>query len=387
MPVYEYEVKKKNPKQPKKLPSGKYKWFYYAGKYIDVHGESQSYIKRGFQSSKEAKTAEQEFLLSGKNTSNSRMTLDELFAEYMEYSKLHKEITTCEKDQNIYKNHIQEQFGSKQYLKITARQLIAKYNDLFEQGYKHGTVMNVHKTFNKIYHYADKMYMCEYNPASRAGAPKKKELDDEMKIRPVEDFIKLYNVLKDVEYKAIFMILYFCGLRRGELIGLKWSDYTPGKLRIRKSVAYKKGGQYEKNTKTVGSERMVSINSEICNLLDELYIVKSKEDGFGDEAFIFGSADKSLPFETLRRNHIEFERKAKLPHVRLHDYRHSHVSNLIASKMPVTAVAARIGDTVKTVLETYTHLLQESEQKVDDYLESSSKELMKSISKVYQNKN
>jgi len=107
--------------------------------------------------------------------------------------------------------------------------------------------MNVHKTFNKLFNYANKMYNTNHNPASRLGAPKNKELKSKIVTRSIDEFKNLYMQIDKLEHKALFMILYFAGLRRGELIGLRWNDYTSGKLRIDESVASLPGGQIVKN--------------------------------------------------------------------------------------------------------------------------------------------
>lgn len=400
MPVYQYLRKTKNPMYPAKvdkeyiknekkntpgLERCYYVWYYYAGAYVDVNGTSIPYKKRGFQSPKDADKAEQEFLDSSKNSLDFRMTLDELFTEYMEYSKLHKDETTCNKDKGIYKVHIKERYGSLRVLSITTNQLVSKYNELFAMGYKHGTVMNVHKTFNKLFNYADRMYSTDHNPASRVGAPKNKEVKEEIVTRSYEDFGKLYEQIERLDHKTIFMIFYFTGVRRGELVGLRWNDYNNGKLRIDESVANLEGGPKAKQTKTKRSYRTISINSELCNLLDELYKVKSKEDAFHEKAFIFGSVHRPMAFETLRQAHVRYEQKAGLPHIRIHDYRHSHISNLIAAKMPITAVAARVGDSLKVIMEVYAHLLKESEEEVDNFLEENVRTFMKTLPKLCQN--
>lgn len=181
------------------------------------------------------------------------------------------------------------------------------------------------------------------------------------------------------------MIFYFTGVRRGELVGLRWNDYNNGKLRIDESVANLEGGPKAKQTKTKRSYRTISINSEICNLLDELYKVKSKEDAFNDRAFIFGSVHRPMAFETLRQAHVKYEKNSGLPHIRIHDYRYSHISNLIAAKMLITTVAARVGDSLKVIMNVYAHLLKESEEEVDNFLEENARTFMKTLPKVCQN--
>lgn len=90
-------------------------------------------------------------------------------------------------------------------------------------------------------------------------------------------------------------------------------------------------------------------------------------DEFNKSWFIFGNFDP-ISFNVLGRKKEKYEKIAKVKHIKIHDFRYSHVSLLIDNNMPLPAIAKRVGDNIETILKTYSHLFETSNVEVMNFL-------------------
>lgn len=349
----------------KDLETGK--WFCY-GKYKNIMGETKQFKKRGFDTKREAKDAESIFLQSNKECSTS-MTLNELHDEFINFSRGRKKETTVNKDIQYYRLHIKDYFGHKKYKDITVKEIVRWQNELIKTKKLSTVYINtLMKSFNKLFTYATKIYLTTYNPVSIAG--KLKEPKREYITWNEKDFNKFIRNIDDLKIKTAFQLLYFTGMRRGEFLALQWKDYDGSKIKISKTCSQAYGGYIITDPKTSNSFRTIEIDKQTKYMLDEYKLTVNNYDGFNEDWYIFGSI-KPLAFNELGRQKDKYAQIAKLPNIRIHDFRHSHVSMLINNNIPLPAIANRAGDTIETILETYSHLF-----------EKSNKELMNLLNKV-----
>ncbi len=93
--------------------------------------------------------------------------------------------------------------------------------------------------------------------------------------------------------------------------------------------------------------------------------------GFTNEWFMFGR-DKPLVLASIDRAKEVAIKKAGVKRIRIHDFRHSHASNLIASGVNIVAVSKRLGHSdVNMTLKVYTHLINDTNQQLIDILDKS----------------
>ncbi len=94
-----------------------------------------------------------------------------------------------------------------------------------------------------------------------------------------------------------------------------------------------------------------------------------KRKNYSASWFIFGS-EKPLSRTSIERVKNKAIKMARIKKIRLHDFRHSHASNLIGEGMDIVAVSRRLGHSnIEMTLNTYTHLLKKNDEKITYYLE------------------
>lgn len=152
----------------------------------------------------------------------------------------------------------------------------------------------------------------------------------------------------------MFEILYYCGLRKGELRVLTWSniDLDNKTLSVRKQIT-DCGGRvksFEFSTpKTKSSVRTLPLNKTPKNEQSKIY-------GFNNNWFVTSDAFPLASNTITNRKNRNCE-LAGVPQIRIHDFRHSCASLLINNGANVTVVAKYLGHTkIEETLNTYTHL-------------------------------
>ncbi|MDD8049053.1 MAG: site-specific integrase [Thomasclavelia sp.] len=332
-------------------------------KYKNALGEWKHHTKRGFLTKREALNYEAYFLTNDKK-STSNMTLDELFDSFNDYQKLRVKPSTYLTDKRRYLKHVSPYFGSKRLSTIKPID-ISKWIKELSKSFKPIYCNSILSTLKKLVNYSNKVLGYTYNPATNISPLKNEKRIAEINIWTPDEFSKFYNSLDSQKKKVLFRTLYFTGMRKGELLALTWKDFKNGSLIINKGYSYANGGV--STPKTNNSYRTVLLDNTTNNMLDDYHNYCMKLDGYSDSFYIFGE-QLPLPPETIRRWLKKGIKESGVKDIRLHDFRHSHVSMLINEGMPVIAIAGRIGDTTSTVLDVYSHLMNKSSQEVVDFL-------------------
>lgn len=243
-------------------------------------------------------------------------------------------------------------FGKKKMLDINAADIRRCQTELIKQGYSATYLRNINNQLSAIFSYAVRYYDLPKNPCLQAGSMGRKTAG-EMQFWTLEEFERFVEAVKDkpMSYCA-FMILYWTGMRVGELLALTIGDFDPDKkiLSITKSYQRIGGRDVITEPKTPKSKRTITLPDFIVTELNE-YI--SKLYGMMKNDRIFQVTKSYLEKEIARGAKISGVKK-----IRLHDLRHSHASLLI-SRLGVQPklVADRLGhEMIQTTLSIYSHL-------------------------------
>ena len=215
---------------------------------------------------------------------------------------------------------------------------------------------------NAIFNYANKYYDLKINPCQSVESIGKHKSQEKVIYR-LEQFKKLINYCDDEIDIVIFTTLYFTGLRKDELFALTLADIDFNKRIINIDKSYQRINATDVVTspKTPNNYRKVAIPEFLEDLLQQ-YIKHQY------------LKNPSTPFFThhyvkARGRLIKAQNKAELNRkFTIHSFRHSHVSLLIDLGYSPTVVADRIGDTVDTVLKTYSHLYASSKETISKKL-------------------
>lgn len=191
--------------------------------------------------------------------------------------------------------------------------------------------------------------------------PKTSEDLSEMHIISPEDFSLLMSKVDNPEFRNFFTFLYHTGMRRGEAMGLK-KEAVDGRFVTIKESVRRKG----KNTlKNPNSRRTILIDETAYKCI-EPYL-----DLDGD--YVFGQYEPLAPQSIV--NHWEralklLNQEKEIGHIRVHDLRHSFISNAIMNGANIVTVSRYVGHKDTTItLNTYAHLLQGSQEDMLKILE------------------
>lgn len=161
-----------------------------------------------------------------------------------------------------------------------------------------------------------------------------------------------------------FDIAFYTGARKGEIYALKWSDIEGNILHIRRSVAQKYGkGDIETPLKNKSSYRDLQIPAPLMEILLEQKERQMQDENFTEDYRVCGGIT-CIRDSTVTNKNVEYGNKAGLPHIRLHDFRHTHATLLINEGINVQEIARRLGhSSTKETLETYAHLYPREEER------------------------
>ena len=166
-------------------------------------------------------------------------------------------------------------------------------------------------------------------------------------------------------FEALYVLAVNCGLRQGELLGLKWADVDleAGKLRVRRTLSLTKSGHiYEqpKNWKGRSIELTQAASETLrVHLKRQLEEIEGLGDDYQDQGLIFpGEHGQPMRPWTLTRKFERLLERAGLPHIRFHDLRHTCATLMLCEGVHIKIVQELLGHAEVTItLTTYSHVL------------------------------
>lgn len=326
-------------------------------KYKDWRGEKRQKTKRGFERKKDALDFETEFKATFVHSADIPFTA--LAKNYLsDLTKNHKiEITTAERKQRAFDKMISPYFGMKPINQITELDVLnwqtwvqQKGFDKFKGvGYAPTYLKSINNELSAMMNYAVRYYRLPYNPCERAGSMGKSSAEA-MEIWTLDQFEQFIGYADKSDARIAFDILFWTGIREGELLALTPADFLPGpRLDIKKSFAVVNGEHIIKKPKNDPSIRCIAIPQflydEVQNYMHGLYGLEQT-----DRLFTF---TKSFLLKEIKR----MAHMAGLEPIRIHDLRHSHASLLIEMGFNILMISERLGHkNVQTTWNTYAHL-------------------------------
>lgn len=272
----------------------------------------------------------------------------EIYLESMEHRI--KENTLMTK-QNIFYHHIVPYLGEMKLDEITPKDIIHWQNQVMkDNNYKQTYLKAIHNQLSALFNYAVRFYGLKSNPARLAGNMGIEEVD-ETKFWTKEEYLTFSRAMmnKEESYHA-FEILYWCGIRLGELLALTAEnfDFEKKTLRINKSYQHIKGKDVITTPKTRKSNRVLTLPDFLAEEMQD-YISRLPYLKVDDRIFTI----------TKSGLHHEIDRGCRetgVKRIRVHDLRHSHVSMLIEMGFSAVNIANRVGHESVKVTYRYAHM-------------------------------
>ena len=336
-------------------------------RYTNWKGERKQTSKRGFETKKEAVAWEREELL--KLNVKMDMSFERFFQLYEQDKTKRVKKSTWASKKVIIENKILPYFKNKRMDEIEPKDIIAWQNELLAFRYPSGKAYSqtylktIHSQLSAIFNHAVRYYHLPYNPAQRAGAMGS-EHHKEMLFWTQEEYRKFSEAIMDkpVSFYA-FEILYWCGLRCGEMLALTPADFDFDKETLTISKSYQRLGGEDLITspKTIKSNRTIKMPKFLCEEIQD-YL-----------AMLYQPQPDTRIFQITKSYlHHEMDRGAKkagVKRIRIHDLRHSHISLLIEMGFTALAIADRVGHESIDITYRYAHLFPSKQIEMADRLD------------------
>lgn len=350
--------------------------------YTDRNGTPHQ-IDRVAYGSTEAKILEsklqQEYSISPAEKS-SRITVRELFDLYQKSRKNDVRIASHEKTKRIFDGNILDMLGDVRIDRLSAGVLQEWKNRISDKGIGIRTQQNIYSEFRAMLNYAVKLEMLQRNPLLLVGNFKNTDFtppNDKLNYYTVKEF-ELYiaaakhnaennNTFLEWCYYVFFAVAYLTGMRKGEINALKWSDIDGNIINIRRSVTQKVKGKaiVETPPKNKSSYRSLQIPVPLIQILQE-HKERQKifyNNKFSDDMRVCGG-ESCLRDSNLSNKNKQFAKMAEIKCIRIHDFRHSHVSLLANEGINIQEIARRLGHAkIEMTWNTYSHLYPREEER------------------------
>ena len=293
--------------------------------YEDWTGKKVKKMKRGFPTKREALEWERTFLQQ--QTADLEMTFENFVAVYVADMKGRiKENTWGTKEHILYKKLV-PYFGKRKMCDIHSKEVIAWQNEMLGDRDKNGKpyspvyLKTLHNQLSAVFNHAVRHYNLKVNPAAQAGNMGKPK-GREMLFWTKAEYLKFAEAMMDkpLSYYA-FEMLYWCGVREGELLALTPGDFDFEKQTVTISKSYQriKGKDVITDPKTPKSNRVIQMPAFLCeemrDYIKSLYGVKPTDRIF--------TVTKSY----LHREMDRGAKEAGVKRIRIHDLRHPYVKH------------------------------------------------------------
>jgi len=270
--------------------------------------------------------------------------------------------------------HVAPHIGSVKLQKLTGSQVNALYAKLADTGRKDGktglspmTIHHVHACLHKACKDAVRWGHISRNPLDAADPPRKKgDGTKEMKTWTKEQVKAFLGAMQDERLSPLWHTIAMTGMRRGEAIGLRWSDVDleGGRLAVRRALIPNGRDVVVSEPKTVKGRRVIAVDPGTVEVLKAQAARQLEEQGKWDEAWVetglvFTQENgEALDPESVSRYWRQAVKKAMLPKIRLHDLRHTHATLALQAGIHPKVVSERLGHaTVSITLDTYSHAI------------------------------
>jgi len=297
--------------------------------------------------------------------------LDDWLEHYVKHRTSPK---TLETYKYLVSRHIVPQIGNLAIDKLTPYQLQKLYSYLLDHDANAGkklsktTVHHIHRICYGALKWAVQMRMIPHNVAESVTPPQRNKR--EIKTWTQKQVNRFLEEAKKEWLYPLFFVAIATGLRRGELLGLKWGDVNldQGTLSIRRTVQRTDAGLVvREQTKTDYSRRIVSISPTTVDLLskhrrkqaEQLKSLGKKSD------FVFTNTVGNI-LEPRKVNQVfdRVIRRAGLPKIRFHDLRHTHATLLLQQGIHPKIVSERLGHAnISVTMDIYSHVIPSMQQK------------------------
>jgi integrase len=288
---------------------------------------------------------------------------------------------TYERYEEIVRLHIIPVLGRQKLQSLSPQQVQTFYTKKLKEGLSALTVISFHNLLHKALDTAVKWNLVVRNVCKAVSPPRRQRF--EVKPLTLEQIQKLLAVVEGHRMEALFKLALATGMRRGELMGLKWQDidFEKATLQVRRVLSRVPSkmpgkGYVEAEPKTQKSRRTIVIAPFVLKALKEHRMhqteEKKKAGGYWQEHdYVFCTSIGTYlnPTRDVLDQLKVFLKKADLPDIRFHDLRHSAATLLLSLGVHPKVVQEVLGHSqISMTMDIYSHVMPSMHQDAMDKL-------------------
>jgi integrase len=285
--------------------------------------------------------------------------------------------TTQRRYQDVLRRHVEPTLGRKYLSKLSPLDVQSLYADKLTEGLSPTTVALIHNILHRALKQAVRWGLLMRNVTEAVDPPREATPEyatwNEYQVR---EFLAVAD--KD-EWAALWRLALTTGMRRGEILGLRWEDLdlTREVLAVRRTLSRGTGGTYTFGTpKTTSGRRSIALPRSTVESL-KVHRIRQVEGRLKAEVY----KDEDLVFadsigEPLHPNSVAYRfnrliAKARLPRIRFHDLRHTAATLMLANNIHPKIVQERLGHAdVSMTLNRYSHVTMDMQREAADRLDN-----------------
>lgn len=315
----------------------------------------------------------------------NKTTLLQFLERWLEHIKPQVAPRSHERYAELAYKNIAPLLGAVVLAKLKPMQISAAYSQALATGRRDGTgglsprtVHHMHRILKQALAQAVRWQLLSRNPCDAVSPPKVER--GTMTTYDMDQTADVIEVMRNTRMFIPTVLALLCGLRRGEVAGLRWRsvDLDGAQLSVVASAEQTKAGIRYKEPKS-GRARTVALSATVVADLRAHRIQQAQEllrlgIRLSDETFVVARAD-GLPLQPRSLTHewVRLLAASALPRIRFHDLRHAHATHLLSNGVHVKVASERLGHSkVGITLDLYSHVLpgmqEDAAARVDDAL-------------------
>jgi integrase len=298
-------------------------------------------------------------------TSSPHQTVAQFFTQWVEKRKPSLRVRSYERYEGFIRLQIIPNIGRIQLRKLTPMHLQSLYSNLLDEGKKASTVNTLHWMMHRAFSDAVRWELIAKNVCKAVEPPRRTRY--EFRALTMEEAQRLLTTARGHSMEALFVLALTTGMRRGELLALKWQDidFEQSTLHVRRAFTRAKGQRYlESEPKTDKSRRSILLAPPTIEILKQhrLRQFESRKlagEDWQERDLVFCTAlgTPLNPNKVLERFKTLLKR-AELPHIRLHDLRHSTATIMLKIDVHPKVVQELLGHSrIAETMDIYSHVL------------------------------
>ncbi len=329
--------------------------------YHDARGVLKKKKKEGFPTKREAKEWERIFFESHSQVAD--ISFPALVESFLKSAKARWKPSTWYVKNRILQTHILPHFQNMTVDRITIRTVEEWEAALVASGLKASYVRTVRALLSSVFNHAIRYYGLSSNPSALAQCVTRQERKV-IAFWTLREFQQFAMTLRLPHHIIAFYLLFWTGMRVGELLALTWEDIDMEKhlITISKTMYRVNGEDSITTPKTANSSRVITLPRFLIPMMEDYKRIAT----YITEGRIIPCTRSAL----LRELH-EKAKKAGVRDIRIHNLRHSHASLLINMGCPPTEVADRLGHANASItLKVYSHMYESNRRNIADKLDN-----------------